>query len=645
MANHLQNQTSPYLRQHGDNPVDWYPWCQEAFQRAREEDKPIFLSVGYSTCHWCHVMARESFQDPEVAELLNEGFVSIKVDREERPDIDSLSMSICQAFTGGGGWPTTVFLTPDQIPFFAGTYFPKDSSRGLPGLLQLLPAIRRAWQTDRDRLMAQGEQVLAYLQAEAPPAAEPDTSLLKKALDQWRASFDPVWGGFGSAPKFPMGHSLVFLLACGEKTGDKPALAMAEKTLEQLYLGGIFDHVGGGFARYSTDRQFLVPHFEKMLYDNALLTLAYCKAYQVTRRSLYLQVAQRTADYVLRDLILPGGAFAGAQDADSGGEEGRYYTLTPEEVLSVLGAELGEKFNRCYHITPEGNFLGKNIPNLLQGLSAPEDCEEALPLLRAYREKRCSLARDDKVLTGWNGLMIAALAALYRVSGQERYLEGARGALAYLDRVHWRGDDLFATSLAEQTGPKAFLEDYAFLSFGLLHLYEATLEPRYLDQAQSLCRRVLADFPDKGRGGFYLAAKDSQPLLLRPKETADGALPSGNTMLGYVLVRLAQLTEEETWDRAAQEQLAFLAGQAAAYPTAYPVYLLALLARTHPPEEITLVLAPGQTPPAQPWPFPLDAVVKILPGPQGDYALLDGKTTYYVCKDHTCLPPTTQYPR
>ena len=395
MANHLQNQTSPYLRQHGDNPVDWYPWCQEAFQRAREEDKPIFLSVGYSTCHWCHVMARESFQDPEVAELLNEGFVSIKVDREERPDIDSLSMSICQAFTGGGGWPTTVFLTPDQIPFFAGTYFPKDSSRGLPGLLQLLPAIRRAWQTDRDRLMAQGEQVLAYLQAEAPPAAEPDTSLLKKALDQWRASFDPVWGGFGSAPKFPMGHSLVFLLACGEKTGDKPALAMAEKTLEQLYLGGIFDHVGGGFARYSTDRQFLVPHFEKMLYDNALLTLAYCKAYQVTRRSLYLQVAQRTADYVLRDLILPGGAFAGAQDADSGGEEGRYYTLTPEEVLSVLGEELGEKFNRCYHITPEGNFLGKNIPNLLQGLSAPEDCEEALPLLRAYREKRCSLARDD----------------------------------------------------------------------------------------------------------------------------------------------------------------------------------------------------------------------------------------------------------
>ena len=323
-----------------------------------------------------------------------------------------------------------------------------------------------------------------------------------------------------------MGHSLVFLLACGEKTGDKPALAMAEKTLEQLYLGGIFDHVGGGFARYSTDRQFLVPHFEKMLYDNALLTLAYCKAYQVTRRSLYLQVAQRTADYVLRDLILPGGAFAGAQDADSGGEEGRYYTLTPEEVLSVLGAELGEKFNRCYHITPEGNFLGKNIPNLLQGLSAPEDCEEALPLLRAYREKRCSLARDDKVLTGWNGLMIAALAALYRVSGQERYLEGARGALAYLDRVHRRGEDLFATSLAEQTGPKAFLEDYAFLSFGLLCLYEATLEPRYLDQAQSLCRRVLADFPDKGRGDSIWPPRTASLCYSAPRRPPTGPCPA-----------------------------------------------------------------------------------------------------------------------
>lgn len=644
MANHLQGQTSPYLRQHAHNPVDWYPWCQEAFEKARKEDKPVFLSIGYSTCHWCHVMERESFEDQEVAELLNRDFVSIKVDREERPDIDSLYMSVCQAFTGSGGWPTTLFLTPDQRPFYAGTYFPKTSQRGLPGMLQLLPAIRRSWDHDRDKLLAQSREILTFLQEEPSQEGTPDhRDIRRKALDQWRAAFDPVWGGFGSAPKFPMGHSLLALLTLGEKTGSKPATAMALKTLEQLYRGGIFDHIGGGFSRYSTDRQFLIPHFEKMLYDNALLILAYCKAWSMTRRELYREVAQQTADYVIRELTLSTGAFVSAQDADSGGEEGSFYAIRPEEVLTVLGREKGTRFNQRYHISPQGNFMGGNIPNLLQGESLQGDCEDCLIPLRNWRKARAPLHRDDKVLTGWNGLMMGALAWLYRVSGREEYLTAAGHAWAYLSKVHWKEEELLSSSLEGQTGPKAFLEDHAFLAFGLLALYEVTGDKTLLDRTETLCQTVLDHFPDKRRGGFFLTSQEGEPLILRPKETADGALPSGNTVMAYVLVRLAHLTGKEDWNQAAETQLDFLAGQAASYPTAYPVYLLAALERDYPPEEVTVAAPTREDLPQQPWPFPLDAVVNLLERPTEHHPLLNGQTTYYVCKDHTCQPPRNLY--
>ena len=643
MANHLQGQTSPYLRQHAHNPVDWYPWCQEAFEKAQREDKPIFLSIGYSTCHWCHVMERESFEDREVAELLNRDFISIKVDREERPDIDSLYMAVCQAFTGSGGWPTTLFLTPDQRPFFAGTYFPKESQRGLPGMLQLLAAIRRAWDHDRDKLLAQSREVLDFLQTENPQADTPSHGdIRRKALDQWRAAFDPVWGGFGSAPKFPMGHSLLALLTIGEKTGSKPATAMALKTLEQLYRGGIFDHIGGGFSRYSTDRQFLIPHFEKMLYDNALLILAYCKAWSVTRRELFREVARRTADYAIRELTLSSGAFVSAQDADSAGQEGSFYAIRPEEVLSVLGREKGTRFNQRYHITDQGNFMGGSIPNLLQGEDIQGDCADCWVSLRNWRKARAPLHRDDKVITGWNGLMMGALAWLYRVTGEERYLTAAQNAWKYLRTVHWK-DGLMASSLEGRTGPKAFLEDYSFLSLGLLALYEVTGDQPLLDRVEDLCRRVLADFPDKSRGGFFLTSQDGEPLILRPKEAADGALPSGNTVMAWVLVRLAHLTAKEEWSTAAETQLAFLAEQAARYPTAYPVYLLAALEWEQPPEEVTVAAPTREDLPKQPWPFPLDALVRLLDQPTQDHPLVNGQTTYYVCRDHACQPPRNLY--
>ncbi|MBR5534288.1 MAG: thioredoxin domain-containing protein [Ruminiclostridium sp.] len=644
MANHLQGQTSPYLRQHAHNPVDWYPWCQEAFQKAQTEDKPVFLSIGYSTCHWCHVMERESFEDQEVAELLNRDFVSIKVDREERPDIDSLYMSVCQAFTGSGGWPITLFLTPDQRPFFAGTYFPKTSQRSLPGMLQLLPAIRRSWDHDRDKLLAQSREILDFLQTEKPQPDTPDHRDIRlKALEQWRAAFDPVWGGFGSAPKFPMGHSLLALLTIGEKTGSRPATAMALKTLEQLYRGGIFDHIGGGFSRYSTDRQFLIPHFEKMLYDNALLILAYCKAWSVTHRSFFREVACRTADYAIRELTLSSGTFVSAQDADSGGEEGRFYAIRPEEVLHVLGREKGTKFNQRYHVSDQANFMGGNIPNLLQGVDLQPESSETLTLLQNWRRTRAPLHRDDKVITSWNGLMIGALSWLYRVTGEEKYLNAGKNAWRYLKTVHWKKNALMASSLDGKTGPKAFLDDHAFLAFGDLALYEVTREKTLLDQAETLCRRVLEDFPDQSRGGFFLTDRDGEPLILRPKETADGALPSGNSAMAWVLVRLAHLTGKDEWDRAAEVQLDFLAKQAASYPTAYPVYLLAALERDYPPEEVTVAAPTKAELPHQPWPFPLDAVVNLLEKPTPEHPLVNGQTTYYVCRDHACQPPRNLY--
>ena len=635
MSNHLQHETSPYLLQHAENPVDWYPWGEAAFRRAREEDKPVFLSIGYSTCHWCHVMAHESFEDAGIAEILNRYFVSIKVDREERPDIDSIYMAVCQAFTGSGGWPTSIFMTAEQKPFFAGTYFPKSGRGGRPGLRELLLVIHEKWETDRTALLRQADAVVSALRQSGGEPGTADGGLLDSAVLLYKQTYDRKNGGFGDAPKFPTPHNLLFLLTYYERRRDAACLEMAERTLVQMYRGGLFDHIGFGFCRYSTDRRFLVPHFEKMLYDNALLILAYCKAYAVTKKALYLEIAEKTAAYVLREMTSPEGGFYSAQDADSDGEEGKYYLFTPKEIIGLLGQADGEAFNRRFDISESGNFEGKNIPNLLNSEPSDNTSDGVLEKVYQYRRKRCALHLDDEVLTSWNALMTAALCRLYRVSGKAMYLTAAKQADDFIQKYLWEKETLFVSFRAGRRGAKGFLDDYAACLYAQLALYGATLEQSYLDRAEGLCGDVLVSFRDRENGGFYLYASDSETLILRPKETYDGAIPSGNSLMAWNLVRLAQLTGGSGYEREAERQLNFLAADAERYPAGYAMFLLALLDWESPPPKVTAVLAEGE----EKFTIPPNAVVRLLPGPTKEFPLKDGKTTFYVCRDRSCLPP------
>lgn len=641
MKNHLQNETSPYLLQHAENPVDWYPWGEAAFAKAKAEDKPVFLSIGYSTCHWCHVMAHESFEDAAVAALLNEHFVSIKVDREERPDIDSIYMAVCQALTGSGGWPTSIFMTPEQKPFFAGTYFPKTARYGSAGFLELLQAIADRWQSDRQPLTDSAEGVLAFLQEQETAQGSARAQLIDDAAAWFQQAFDAKYGGFGGAPKFPTPHNLLFLLTHAEKTGDETIRTMAETTLRQMYRGGMFDHIGGGFSRYSTDRMFLVPHFEKMLYDNALLLLAYCKAYAVTGKRLYLHVAEKTAAYVLREMTAPDGGFYSAQDADSDGVEGKYYVFTPDELIGLLGEEQGRAFNAYYDITARGNFEGKSIPNLLKNTDMTGEFDASLPKVYDYRRSRTCLHLDDKILTAWNALMIAALAWLYRVSGKHAYLDAAERAQHFADTALSEGDALFASFRDGKRGAPGFLDDYAFAAFAMLALYEATYQRAYLERAQRLCDRIFDDFADVEHGGFYLYGRNSEQLILRPKETYDGALPSGNSVFAYVLVRLHLLTGAARDFARAQRQLDFLSGAAGRAPAGHCMFLLALSDFLEPPETIRVVPAPDDELTDLACSVPFRAAVTVLE-PSPEYPLLNGRTTYYICKNHSCQPPTNE---
>ena len=446
MSNRLKNETSPYLLQHAENPVDWYSWCQEAFEKARLEDKPIFLSIGYSTCHWCHVMAHESFEDERTASLLNQNFVSIKVDREERPDVDSVYMSVCQAFTGSGGWPMSIFMTWDKKPFFAGTYFPVQSRYGMPGFCDVLKAIVDSWKQNRQELLQSANEIVSHLKHNEYETDDFDSEMIMEhAVWLWKRSFDKMHGGFGLAPKFPTSHNLLCLLLYARQNEDKEALHMVEETLLQMRKGGIFDQIGYGFSRYSTDARFLVPHFEKMLYDNGLLIMAYAAAYSATNNQLYLDTAEMTATYILREMTSESGGFYSAQDADSEGVEGKFYTFTFDEVIHVLGKENGAIFANVFDITPEGNFEGKNIPNLLKsnGLGVPFD--EERQRLYQYRRNRTKLHLDDKMLIGWNSLMIAALAMLYRVSKNETYLQAAEKGQRFIQQNLCEGCQLYTS--------------------------------------------------------------------------------------------------------------------------------------------------------------------------------------------------------
>ncbi len=639
MSNRLANETSPYLLQHKDNPVDWYPWCSEAFERAAKEDKPVFLSIGYSACHWCHVLAHESFEDEEIAVLLNKYFISIKVDKEERPDIDSVYMTVCQAFTGSGGWPTSIFMTAGQTPFFAGTYFPKTSRGGMIGFRDLLLAIHEKWVSDRTMLLKQSDEILRHLNSPEIMTDTADTELLHDAVQQYEHIYDEKYGGFGRAPKFPTPHNLLFLLTYYERYKTASCLRMAEHTLIQMYRGGMFDHIGFGFCRYSTDKKFLVPHFEKMLYDNALLILAYCKAYTVTKKKIYLRIAEKTADYILREMTSPDGGFYSSQDADSEGEEGKYYLFTPSEIISILGEADGTRFNLHFDITETGNFEGKNIPNLLKSDPADQSFEPFFSVLDNYRKKRYSLHRDEKILTSWNSLMIAAMSGLYLVSQKEEYLTAAQNADRFIRNYLYDSDALCVSYHLGKRGVRGFLDDYAACIFAQLSLYRATLEEEYLDRAKSLCDRVTADFSDSS-GGFYLYSDKHEELILRPKETYDGAIPSGNSLMAYNLVRLSFHTNEEKYTTAAERQLDFLSSHAVQYPTGYAMFLTAFLEHAQPPMKITVVLDEWTDRSGLSLAIPPEAVVILLPKPTAEYPLMNGKSTYYVCRKHSCLPPT-----
>lgn len=644
MQNHLHNQTSPYLLQHADNPVNWYPWCEEAFEQAQKEDKPIFLSIGYSTCHWCHVMAHESFEDKNTAKILNQYYISIKVDKEERPDIDSIYMSVCQAFTGSGGWPTTVFLTPEQKPFFAGTYFPKTSRYGRIGLKELLLAIHQQWVTNRQELMDSAEEVISALKQESSSQGEIDTDLIRDAFEIYKRTFDHEFGGFGSAPKFPTPHNLLFLMQYYEKMKENQAMKMVETTLMQMYRGGMFDHIGGGFSRYSTDRYFLVPHFEKMLYDNALLILAYSRAYQITKKSIYCEVAEKTASYIIREMTFEEGGFYSAQDADSEGVEGKYYLLQPEEVIQILGKQIGDEFNQYYDITKAGNFEGKNIPNLLQTKKENKKIEESLQSVYEQRKKRYPLHLDDKILTNWNGLMIAAMCSLYRITENEKYLEVAKKAQNFIQNNLSDGKNLYTSFRSGKHSGKAFLDDYANEIFALLALYEATLESKYLDKAKQFCKKVIADFHDNSQGGFFLYGEENEQLILRPKETYDGAVFSGNSAMAYNLVRLYLLTGETIFGEFAKKQLEFMSAQAKHYPAGYAMFLIALSDYLEPPTKVTVVVKNGEDLKNLSCQLSLQTIIVVIDNPTKEYTLKNNKTTYYICEGHTCQAPVNEIP-
>ena len=641
MPNHLKGQMSPHLLQHAENPVDWYPWCEEAFRKAKAEDKPVFLSIGYSTCHWCHVMARESFENSEIASVLNRDFICVKVDREERPDIDSVYMAVCVALNGSGGWPLSIFMTWDQRPFFAGTYFPPRGTFGMTGFWELLTFLREQWQTDRASLLRTAGKLTRQI-TQKTSAAQPGSAeqLYADAARFFAQGYDPVYGGFGNAPKFPTPHNLLFLLYYAEKTNEPTFRRMVETTLLQMRKGGIFDQIGFGFARYSTDRFFLAPHFEKMLYDNALLIMAYAAVYSVTKELLNLRTAEETADYILREMTAPDGGFFSAKDADSEGEEGAYYTFGPEEILRVLGEADGRRFNENFDITERGNFHGTNIPNLLKSGDLEPTDASWLEKLRKYRKERSVLRTDDKILTAWNAMMIAALCMLYRVTGKGAYLDAAREAQTSIEKTLREGDTLFAARRGEQRGAKGFLDDYAWYAAALTELYHSTLDRWYLDMAERVFSVAHTQFHDDQNGGYFQRPAQNDELLFNPKEVFDSAIPCGNAVMAYVAVRLSQLTEDEAYEGIASAQLRFLQAQATDFPAAHCFFLLANLLHDAPPKRIRIVKGKEQPLPQEATKLFLANVTAQPPSP--DYPLLNNTVTYYVCERHTCLPPTNE---
>jgi len=667
--NRLANEQSPYLLQHADNPVDWYPWGKEAFKKAKELDRPIFLSIGYSTCHWCHVMEHESFEDDSVAKLLNDSFISIKVDREELPEIDHVYMSVCQAMTGGGGWPLTIVMTPAKEPFFAGTYFPKDKRGGRSGLFQILPMITDAWTSKRQDIMTSVGQVKNYLdQLNSKPAGNNfSTELINKAYDQFRNGFDEEYGGFFKAPKFPSPHNLIFLMRYHHSFDNKIALEMATKTLKQMRLGGIYDHIGFGFHRYSTDRHWLVPHFEKMLYDQAMIAMAYTEAYHITGEDIFAQTASEIFTYVLRDMTASEGGFFSAEDADSEGEEGKFYVWTEQEIKEVLGEDYGKEFNDIFSITTPGNYRdessGKetrlNIPHLKNyNANGSNDFESAREKLFNIREKRIHPLKDDKILTDWNGLMIAALAKAAIVLNEPVYLDAAEKAAEFVLHSISKGERLLKRYRNGVAALDAHLDDYAFMAWGLLELYEATFATKYLSQALDLMNIMVEDFWDDKNGGFFLGSDQSEKLIVRSKTAYDGAIPSGNSVAVMNMVKLTRITGNTNWAELAEKTIRAFSEDVNRAPTGYTLMLTGFMFDTQNSKEIVIVgdsrnrnttkflhTIRASYAPHKVLLFKDTSVsdnrLEQLANWTSTQNSINGKPTAYVCKNFACNQPTS----
>jgi uncharacterized protein YyaL (SSP411 family) len=679
--NHLQNEKSPYLLQHAENPVDWYPWGEDAFQKAKMEDKPIFLSIGYATCHWCHVMELESFEDEKVAALLNETFVCIKVDREERPDVDDVYMTVCQMVTGSGGWPLTIMMTVDKTPFFAATYIPKENRYGRPGMLQLIPKVKKLWDNQRNELLNNANKISDALSqiSEFKPGIDLRRELLDEAFEMLNRNYDPYYGGFGNFPKFPTSHNLLFLLRYWNRTENPKPLEMVENTLQKMRWGGVYDQLGFGFHRYSTDREWLLPHFEKMLYDQALIAMAYTEAFQATGKDFYKTIAEEIFTYVLRDMTDSKGGFYSAEDADSEGEEGKFYVWTINEIDKVLEKTEAELIKELFNIKQDGNFKdestqqksGSNILHLNKSLSEiatdlkmdkevlSKKIESARKKLFAVRKKRIHPLKDDKILTDWNGLMIAALAKASRAFGKKTYAEAAEKATDFILRYLMDGDNnLMHRYREEEVAIKGYLDDYAFLIWGLLELYEATFNELYLEKAIALNNLVIEHFWDDKDLGFFFTADDAEELLIRKKSIYDGAVPSGNSVMMLNLIKLGRLTGCVEYENFANSIGKAFSTTVTRNAAAYALLFSAFDFAVGPSYEIVFVADNSQ----QKFNAMVDCLYsKYVPNKvviyknlknknskisemasfTNDMSSIDGKPTAYICKNFQCELPTT----
>lgn len=678
--NHLANEKSPYLLQHAGNPVEWHPWGNEAFEKAKLEDKPIFLSIGYSTCHWCHVMAHESFEDEKIAKLMNETFVSIKVDREERPDIDGIYMTICQMLTGNGGWPLTIIMTPDKMPFFAGTYLPKQEKFGRIGMIELISKIKQLWQEQRNDILKSANEITEALKKEDSAVDRKDipySILFETAYKNFVNRFDNQYGGFGTVPKFPMPHNLIFLLRYWKRNNKNQALSMVEQTLQKMYSGGIYDNVGFGFHRYSTDREWLVPHFEKMLYDQALLSVAYTETFLVTKNIFYQKVAEEILTYVLRDMTSPSGGFYTAEDADSEGIEGKFYLWTANEIRNILGKD-AEIFIRIFNVEQNGNWTeqasgNKNGTNILSSRRAPDEInkiaiefnllphelkikiEKSRKKLFEQREKRIHPYKDDKILTDWNSLMIIAFAKAYQAFDKKEYLDAAENAAKFIFKnLMLNNGSLLHRFRDGESGIHGNLDDYAFFIAALIDLYEASFNTEYLEKAISLNDYMIKHFWDESGGGFFFVDNNTKDLLIRQKEIYDGAVPSGNSVAMLNLLKLGRITGNTNLETMAQSIASAFSKSLLNMPSAFTQSLIALNFASG---SIEVVIAgekdSGDTnemiKKIRSIFYPNKIILfkdneklnKIAPF-TADQKMIRGKATVYVCTNFTCKKPVTE---